>query len=94
MKKLRKTTSGPAINGWKRKGTDLPIVITNSSDKTEQIPGRIAPHEVAVHPTPTEFVAVTWKSPIEGKVRVAAKVIHAHPGLRQRRGVVARISPR
>ena len=32
-----------------------------------------------VHPTPTEFVAVAWKSPIAGDVRVTAKIIHAHP---------------
>ncbi len=77
--KTPKNEQRPAINGWKRKGTDLPIVITNASDKTEQVPGRMSPHKVAVHPTPTEFVAVTWKSPIEGKVRIAAKVAHAHP---------------
>jgi hypothetical protein len=75
-----KNDQRPAINGWKKKGTDLPVVISNSSDKLENVPGRMAPHRVTVHPTPTEFVAAAWKSPLEGKVRVAARVTHAHPG--------------
>jgi len=68
-----------AINGWIPKGTDLPVLVTNSSDKTENVPGRVSPHMVTVHPTPTEFVAVVWKSPFAGTVRVTGKVDHAHP---------------
>ena len=69
----------PAILGWKKKGTDLPVVVANSSDKTLQIPGRVSGRTVAVHPTPQEFVAVSWKSPIDGNARIAARVAHAHP---------------
>ncbi len=77
--KAPKNDSKPAIKGWRRKGTDLPILVTNASDKVELIPGKIGPHQVAVHPTPTEVVAVTWKSPVAGNVRVAARVAHVHP---------------
>jgi hypothetical protein len=69
----------PAVKGWRKKGTDLPVVVTNSSDKLEHIPGRLPGHAVAVHPTPNEFVAVAWKSPVAGSVRVAFRVTHAHP---------------
>jgi mono/diheme cytochrome c family protein len=69
----------PAILGWKRSGTDLPIVVANSSDQTLNIPGRVSGGTVAVHPTPQEFVAVAWRSPLQGSVRVAARVAHAHP---------------
>jgi hypothetical protein len=69
----------PAVNGWHKKGTDLPVLITNSSDKVEQVPGRVPAHGVAVHPLPAEFVAVVWKSPITGSVRVSSKIVHAHP---------------
>src|SRR5205085_1884468 len=69
----------PAINGWRGKGADLPVLVTNSSDTLENIPGKAAPHGVMVHPTPTEFVAVAWRSPIAGAVRVSATVTHAHP---------------
>lgn len=69
----------PAINGWRKKGTDLPVLVTNWSDKVEHIPGRVSAHGVAVHPMPKEFVAVTWKSPIKGEVKVTARIAHAHP---------------
>jgi len=69
----------PAINGWKAKGADLPILLANASDAVENIPGRVSAHSVAVHPTPAQFVAAVWKSPIAGVVRVTGKVAHAHP---------------
>ena len=68
-----------AINGWRKKGSDLPVLVTNSSDKVEQIPGRVSPHAVAVHPLPKEFVAVTWKSPLAARIRLTVRVSHAHP---------------
>src|SRR5262249_10484577 len=69
----------PAVNGWRKKGPALPVLVTNSSGRVEHIPGRLSAHGVAVHPTPTEFVAVAWKSPLAGSVRVAVRVTHAHP---------------
>jgi hypothetical protein len=77
--KLQKHNQKPAINGWVAKGTDLPVIVSNASDKVEQIPGRVSPHQVTVHPTPTQFVAAVWHSPVEGRVRVAGKIVHAHP---------------
>lgn len=69
----------PALLGWKKKGTDLPVVVVNSSDKTLQVPGRVSGRTVGAHPTPLEFVAVAWRSPIAGTVRIASRVAHAHP---------------
>lgn len=69
----------PAITGWRKAGTDLPVVVANSSDKDELIPGRVAARGVGVHPLPQEFVAVAWKSPVTGAVRVEGQVAHAHP---------------
>ncbi len=69
----------PAISGWRKKGTDLPAVISNSSAATLQIPGRVVAHGVSMHPLPKEFVAVVWKSPMAGEVKVSAKIAHAHP---------------
>src|SRR6516165_4051854 len=66
-------------SGWRCKGVDLPVVVTNASDKLELIPGKLPPHRVAVHPTPKEFVAVAWQSPIVGKVTVVGRIVHAHP---------------
>jgi hypothetical protein len=86
--------SRPAVRGWRKGGTDLPVLVTNASDRVEHIPGRLSPHGVAVHPLPKEFVAVAWKSPAAGPVRVTWRVAHAHPAcgngvawwLEQRRG--------
>jgi hypothetical protein len=69
----------PAVRGWRKKQSDLPVVVANASDKTHQIPGRVSPHGVAVHPLPQEFVAVAWQSPLAGEVRLAARITHAHP---------------
>jgi hypothetical protein len=77
--KAVKDGNRPAINGWHRRGAALPVLVTNASDQAEQIPGHVSPHGVAVHPTPDEFVAVAWKSPLAGAVRVSARVAHAHP---------------
>lgn len=69
----------PAIKGWRKKGIDLPQVLSNASDKVEHIPGKAGAHQIVVHPTPTEFVAVTWKSPKAATVRISARIQHAHP---------------
>ena len=56
-----------------------PSVVANSSDQEVRIPGTLKPHSIAVHPSPTQNVAVGWRSPMRGRARVEAKVIHAHP---------------
>ena len=75
-----KNEQRPAINGWTPRGAELPSFVSNASDQVEHIPGRVPPHRVAVHPSPTRFAGAVWKSPIDGQVRVDAKIIHAHPG--------------
>ncbi|MFO0814181.1 MAG: DUF1592 domain-containing protein [Gemmatales bacterium] len=77
--KLEKAGGKLWINGWKKKGQDLPILITNSSDTAEHIPGNSLPHSVTVHPTPTEFAAVVWKSPVAGSITISARITSAHP---------------
>ncbi len=77
--KAPRNNQRPTINGWRKRGTDLPTLVTNASDRTQLIPGRVSAHGVAVHPMPKEFVAVAWKSPVAGEVRVAVRVAHAHP---------------
>lgn len=69
----------PSVSGWRKKGTDLPTVVSNNSDAILHIPGRASPHGICVHPMPNEFVAVAWKSPIAGDLAIAARIAHAHP---------------
>ena len=73
------SAGNPTISGWRKAGTDLPVVVANSGDKEALIPGRIAAHGVGVHPMPQEFVAVAWTSPVAGAVKVEGTVAHAHP---------------
>ncbi len=65
------------INGWGKSGT--PNLAANSSDQHVRIPGNMKPHSVAVHPSPKLAAAVGWRSPVAGRVRVAATIQHAHP---------------
>ena len=84
----------PKITGWRDDNADLPVVVANASDQVVNIPGTVRPHQVVVHPTPTQFSAIVWTSPLAGTVRVSARVAHAHPAcgngiswwLEQRRG--------
>ncbi len=75
-----KTEGFASIAGWKKKGTDLPMVIANSSDNPVLIPEskvvRLAAHSIGVHPSAKEFVGVVWKSPITGKVKLNGQVKH------------------
>jgi len=68
----------PEIAGWRPKGADLPVAVSNASDEVRNVPGRIPGRGVAVHPMPTEFVAAVWRSPMAGKVKVSGKVVDAH----------------
>ena len=59
---------------------ELPALVANSSDMEVNIPGRLKPHGIVVHPSPELSVAIGWRSPIAGRVRVAATVADAHGG--------------
>lgn len=65
------------VRGW---GThDTPSVIANSSDQQVRIPGIARPHSIMVHPSPTLFSAVAWRSPVDTVVEISASVLDAHP---------------
>ena len=89
---LPKDPNQKSINGWKKKGTDLPVAVSNSSDAVIRIPGMIQPHGIGVHPMPQEYVAAAWTSPVDTAVSLAATVTHAHPACGN--GVAYRIEHR
>ena len=79
------------INGWGN--PELPQLLANSSDQHVRVPGNMKPHSVAVHPSPTLRVAVGWRSPVDGAVRLEGG--HARASrVRQRRDLVARAAAR
>jgi len=65
------------IRGWV--GDDALSVVANSSDQHVRIPGNMAPHSVAVHPSPTLAAVAGWRSTIAGNVKIGGHVQHAHP---------------
>ncbi len=58
---------------------ETPSLITNSSDQQVNVPGTMAPHSVAMHPSPTLFVATGWRSPVAGPVKIEGFVQDVHP---------------
>ena len=75
----KKTNSRKGITGWAAHTSDsLPMVVANSSDKNENIPGLAKARSVSVHPTPTHYAGVGWQSPIDGVVHVEATIADAH----------------
>jgi hypothetical protein len=65
------------ITGWVK--PEALSIVANSSDQAVRIPGNMKPHAVAVHPSPSQQVAVGWRSPLAGTLRISATVTHAHP---------------
>ncbi len=76
-KKLPPNPTYKFIEGWG--SPETPNLVVNSSDQHVRIPGNMKPHSVAVHPSPKLNAAVAWQSPVAGKMRLVAKVVHAHP---------------
>ena len=70
----RKSKAGEAHRGW------LAEPVREFVRSTPTIPGTVPPHAVTVHPSPDQYVAVSWKSPLEGSVHVETKVADAHAG--------------
>ncbi len=65
------------IKGWQASG--LPSVIANSSDQEVRVPGIARPHSLMAHPLPDMFVALGWRSPVDGTVTAKLALSDAHP---------------
>jgi hypothetical protein len=56
-------------------GADLPVALVHKGDQEAKfLTITLPPRCVSVHPTPTGAVAVGWKSPISGKMRIEGRV--------------------
>jgi hypothetical protein len=75
--KVPKASTYDFIQGWST--NDLPQLLANSSGQHVRVPGNMKPHSVCVHPSPTLFAAVGWRSPMAGTIEIEGKVTHAHP---------------
>ncbi|MEP6663931.1 MAG: DUF1549 domain-containing protein, partial [Verrucomicrobiota bacterium] len=61
--------------------TDTPSVTINTNEK-ELTPGgiKLPAHSIVLHPSAGAGVAVAWKSPLNGKIRVVGRVADANGG--------------
>jgi hypothetical protein len=67
------------VLGW-RGAPDCPSLVVNTNDSEVSIlTFKLPPRSVSVHPGPSNGVAVAWRSPITGKVRVSGRVVDADP---------------
>ena len=69
-----------AVSGWGSHQT--PSILAYAGTEAGTLLGgaiQLPPRSIAVHPGPDCDVAIGWRSPIAGKVKVKAKVAHAHP---------------
>ncbi|MEZ6071145.1 MAG: DUF1592 domain-containing protein [Pirellulales bacterium] len=67
-----------AARGWMIPGVGDLSIAANSSDDNLKVPGDLDAHSVAVHPRPERWIAVGWKSPTRGNMRLTAHVKDAH----------------
>jgi hypothetical protein len=67
------------VHTWKGLASE-PVLTVNTTDATVHVPGTMPPHSVAVHPGPSTGVALAWKSPVSGVVRVTGRIADAHAG--------------
>jgi hypothetical protein len=77
VKQVQSAANYDFVQGWV--GDNALSIVANSSDQQVRIPGNMAPHSVAVHPTPNLQVAVGWKCPAAGTFKIEGSVQHAHP---------------
>jgi hypothetical protein len=76
---VRDVGGKPGVHGW-RGAPDCPSLVVNTNDNEVSIlTFKLPPRSVAVHPGPSNGVAVAWRSPITGKVSVGGKVVDADP---------------
>lgn len=69
------------VHAWRSAGGgDSPIVVVNTNaTPVETIPTlTFPPRSVSMHPSPAAGVAVAWRSPVTGRVKITGRVIDGH----------------
>ena len=76
-KNARDVAGNPGVYSW-RGNPDCPNMVINTNDNVISITTlKLPPKSVSIHPGPNNGVAVGWKSPISGTVRISGKVVDA-----------------
>ena len=72
--KLVRMAGNGNLNGWRIKGSDLPMVATNAGKEPAKVSGVVPPHGFFLHPSQAQAVGVSWTSPMTGTVQFSGKI--------------------
>ncbi len=77
----KNTSPVDTVSGWGRWDAPASVFANRSGEVAVFANGAITvpPRSIVVHPGAERDVAIGWRSPIAGPVRVQAKIVHAHP---------------
>ena len=64
------------VKGWGKPET--PNAFANASDQAVRVPGLMKPRSIAVHPSPSQSVAILWRGPVGGLFNIKAVANDAH----------------
>jgi hypothetical protein len=77
--KVRDVGGKAGVHGW-RGQPDCPSLLVNTNAQPVSIlTFRLPPRAVAIHPGPKNGVAVAWRSPLSGTVKITGRVADADP---------------
>src|SRR5258708_29750325 len=78
-KPIRDVHGKTGVHGW-RGDPDCPSMLANTTTSPVKIlTFTLPPRSVAVHPGPSNGVAVAWRSPVSGMVNISGGVVDADP---------------
>lgn len=78
--RIEQIAGNPNLFGWKQTGIDNPSLTVNLSEETIKFSTVEARgRSVVVHPGPSEFINLVWKSPASGEIQVSTTASDADP---------------
>jgi hypothetical protein len=78
-KQVRDVAGKSGVHSWRGEPDCPNVVVNTTASEVAILTFKLPPKSVSVHPGPSNGVAVGWKSPISGRVRIAGRVIDADP---------------
>jgi hypothetical protein len=78
---VRDLLGNRGLHAWRMaSGADTPSVVANSTDQESTfLTIKLPPRRLAIHPSPKDGVAVAWKSPMNGAIRIKGRVVDVDP---------------
>lgn len=67
----------PGVHSWRGEADCPNVLINTTATELSILTFRVPPRTVTVHPGPTAGVAVAWRSPVSGRIRISGRVADA-----------------